>query len=178
MKTVNEFALVATLLTCLFSVSCEETPDPLGPCEDNEWATATRNGEEHCMGGVQITYWNANTEDAKIIMTAGNEAIPPYEINAEFRVPVEGIELNRAYPAIEGNLFGADPIFEGSLTLLVFDPPAQGKAGCFAGVFSLKAGSPSATTFDYSNGKVVYYIGTVYESDHGTAENSGCNPFN
>ena len=158
--------------------SCEETPEPIDPCKDNEWATALKNGEDHCVGKVEVTYWNANTQNAKIDIIAGNELIAPYEISASFGIPVEGIELNKAYPVLEGKLFGADPITEGSLTLLVFDPPAQGKAGCFAGTFNLKSQTGGITTFDYTNGRFVYYRGTVYESDFGDAENSGCNPFN
>ena len=82
------------------------------------------------------------------------------------------------FSLLEGEFFGADPITEGSLTLLVVDPPAQGKAGCFAGTFNLKSQSGGITTFDYTNGRFVYYRGTVSQSDFGNAENTGCNPFN
>ena len=33
----------ALLLTC---ISCEKEPEPSGPCDDNDWARVTKNGEE------------------------------------------------------------------------------------------------------------------------------------
>lgn len=167
-------SLPGLIFVFLLITSCEEVPEPSDPCEDNEWATALKNGENHCMGKVEVTYWNANTQDAKIIMTAGNELIAPYEIDATFRIPVEGVELNKAYPVLEGKLFGADPITEGSMTLLVFDPPAQGKAGCIAGTFSLKAQTGGITTFDYTNGRFAYFKGAG-TGPIGSTE--FCNPF-
>lgn len=179
MKNFKKIVCVAVIAICLGLLSCEETSEPVGPCKDNEWATAIKNGKEACLGGIQVTYWDANTANARLIITAGNEAIPPYEISATFSVPQEGIELNKAYPLTEGKLFGADPLTSGSMTLLVFDPPAQGVAGCFAGTFQLEAGAAgSPATFTYTNGRFVYYKGTVYESDFGNANNTGCNPFN
>ena len=174
----NYKCLIGLILFLVFTISCEEIPEPSDPCDDNEWATAIKNGEDYCMGKVEVTYWNANTQSAKIGITAGNESIAPFEISATFSIPVEGIELNKAYPLLEGEFFGADPITEGSLTLLVVDPPAQCKAGCFAGTFNLKSQSGGITTFDYTNGRFVYYRGTVSQSDFGNAENTGCNPFN
>ena len=174
----NYKCLIGLILFLVFTISCEEIPEPSDPCDDNEWATAIKNGEDYCMGKVEVTYWNVNTQSAKIGITAGNESIAPFEISATFSIPVEGIELNKAYPLLEGEFFGADPITEGSLTLLVVDPPAQGKAGCFAGTFNLKSQSGGITTFDYTNGRFVYYRGTVSQSDFGNAENTGCNPFN
>jgi hypothetical protein len=170
-------------LTCAVAIAisfwaCEKKTEPAGPCDDDQWATAVRNGEARCLGEVEVTYWFPNTESAKIIMTAGNEMIGAREIDVEFSIPVEGLMLNTPYPVLEGKILGADQITEGSITFLVFDLPAQGKAGCIAGTFQLKAAAPGApATFEYTDGKFVYYKGTVRESDFGTADNSGCNPF-
>lgn len=154
--------------------SCEETPEPLGPCEDNEWVTARRNGEDYCMGIAEVTYWNANTTSAKVIISARNEDTLTPEIYVEFSIPIEGVALNTPYPVLTGKIFNADEITEGSLTLLVFDPPAPNKAGCIAGTFNLKAKAGSLTTFEYTDGKVAYFKGQGTES---FKPSESCNPF-
>lgn len=158
--------------------SCEETPEPSGPCEDSQWATATLNGEAHCMGKVEVNYFHANTTSAKIILTARNEgpSLTP-EIDVEFAIPVEGVALNTPYPVSTGKIYDADEITEGSLTLLVFDPPTQLEAGCIAGTFTLKAGINGTTTFNYTDGRFVYFRKTVQQSDQSSVASLGCNPF-
>ena len=162
------------LLLGLLITSCEKTPEPLDPCEDNEWATAVRNGEDICLGVVEVTYWNANTTSAKVIVSTRDASTLTPEIYAEFSIPVEGVVLNTAYPVLTGKFFDADEITEGSLTLLVFDPPAQNKAGCMAGTFTLKAQAGGTTTFEYTDGKFVYFKGPGTESFNAP---ESCNPF-
>lgn len=177
MKNLNKYLIVlSTAIVLLFNVACEEQPTPIEPCNDNQWATATKNGEEVCLGEAEAIYFNPNTANAIIVFTAGNEQTGDREINAEFSIPIDGIALNTPYPIKSGKLFGADPITSGSITFLVFDPPAQGKVGCIAGTFSLTAGTPNGpVTFEYTNGKFVYNKGTVYEEDN--LGDTGCNPF-
>ncbi|MEZ4945600.1 MAG: hypothetical protein R2804_08740 [Cyclobacteriaceae bacterium] len=172
----NALTILLTVSVLLLNVACEEEPAPLEPCDDSQWATATKNGDEVCLGQTEVNYFNPNTNSAKIVFTAGNEMIGAREIDAEFSIPVDGIVLNTAYPLSSGKLYGADPITSGTITFLVFDPPAQGKEGCIAGTFSLTAGSPNGpATFTYTNGKFVYFKGTVYVEDN-ISDNS-CNPF-
>ncbi|MFZ1806212.1 MAG: hypothetical protein WAU36_03265 [Cyclobacteriaceae bacterium] len=177
MKQLNTFLIILFITsTLLLHVSCEEEPAPIAPCNDNQWATATKNGEEVCLGELAVSYFNPNTANALITFNAGNELTGAREIDAEFSIPTDGIALNTAYPLKSGSLYGADPIRSGTITFLVFDPPAQGKVGCIAGTFSLTAGSPNGpATFEYTNGKFVYNKGTVYEEDN--LRDTGCNPF-
>ncbi|WP_421871994.1 hypothetical protein [Marinoscillum sp.] len=171
---MNRFFMIIVFMGLVTFTGCEETPEPTDPCEDTQWATATRNGEDHCMGNVEVTYWNANTTSAKVILSARNDESLTPEINAAFSIPVEGVMLNTAYPVLEGKIFGADEITEGSLTLLVFDPPAQGKAGCIAGTFTLKSQSGGISTFEYTDGKFAYFKG---EGTELTGSTEFCNPF-
>lgn len=175
---IKPATLIIAISLSLIHFSCDESPSKVDPCDDNEWVTATKNGEAVCLSELEVTYFYPNTNSATIVFTAGNELVGDREIEAEFSIPVEGIELNTDYPIKTGKLYGADPIQSGFIRLLVFDPPAQGKPGCISGTFSLKAGTPNGpTTFEYTNGRFVYYKGTVKQSDQGTAVNSGCNPF-
>ena len=161
----------ALLLTC---ISCEKESEPSGPCDDNDWARVTKNGEEACLGYVEVNYFNANTSSAKIVFTAGNEMVGDKELMVDFAIPIEGVALNTPYPVEEGRIYGADPITEGSITLLVFDPPSQGKAGCIAGTFELTASGPdSPVPFEYTNGKFTYYKSAATDVIVGTP----CNPF-
>lgn len=171
---MNKIFLVTTLIFLLFT-ACEETPEPSDPCDDNDWATALRDGEEHCIGVVEVNYFHPNTTSAVIIFSARNATSLTPEIYAEFTIPVDGVALNTPYPIKTGKILDADPITSGSLTLLAFDPPAQGKTGCFAGTFSLAAGSSSGPAIEYTNGRFVYYKGTVYAKDN--ISGNGCNPF-
>jgi hypothetical protein len=144
--------------------SCEEEVEPLGPCEGPIWASATKNGDDLCLGTVTLINWFANTEQSKIDITAGttNKASIP-EIEASFKVPVAGIAINTSYPLIEGRIAGADKFTEGSLTFINYS------GGCIAGTFELKAvDSLAGVTQTYTNGKFVI---------NGSAE-SNCNPFN
>ncbi|MDN4164548.1 hypothetical protein QWY31_03490 [Cytophagales bacterium LB-30] len=168
--------VISALLMFVFFASCEEKPEPLGSCEDGQWAKANRNGEAHCMGAVEVTYWNANTNSAKIILFTRDESLTTLtpEINAEFSVPIEGVTLNTAYPLIEGKILDADVITEGSLTLLVFDPPGTQNSGCIAGTFSLKAESGGVTTFEYTEGTFVFAKGQGADNYYAP---SSCNPF-
>ena len=170
---MKKLFMPAVFLLALLFTSCEETPEPHGPCEDDQWATATLNGEEHCMGKAEVTYWNANTNSAIInLITKQADAIDA-EIHVDFSIPVEGVALNTPYPVKSGKVFDADVITEGSITLLVFDPPSVNKAGCIAGTFNLKAENGGITTFNYTNGRFVYFKGQGTESSIST----GCNPF-
>lgn len=171
---MNKFLIIIALFGLSIFTACEETPEPSDPCADNQWAIANRNGEQYCMGNVEVTYWNANTPSAKVILSARNEDSLTPEINVEFSIPVEGVVLNTAYPVIEGRVFGADEITEGSLTLLVFDPPATNKAGCIAGTFTVKAQSGGITTFEYANGKFAYFKAA---GTGPTGSSEFCNPF-
>lgn len=168
--------LLFSFLLALFITSCEEKAEPLGPCEDNQWAKVNRNGEEHCLGLVEVSYFNANTSSAMVILSARDEAavsLTP-EIYVEFSIPVEGVVLNTSYPIIKGKILDTDEITEGSLTFLVFDPPAFQKSGCVAGTFSLKAQTGGVTTFEYTDGKFVFAKGQGTESYYAPAS---CNPF-
>lgn len=178
MKKLYTFLLILFTVSTLFiNVACEEEHSPVSPCDDDQWATATKNGEEVCLAELQVSYFHPNTRSAVIVFTAGNEVSGDREINAEFTIPVDGITLNTPYPIKSGDLYGADPITSGTITFLVFDPPAQSKAGCIAGTFSLTAGTPNGpATFEYTNGRFVYYKGTVYEEDN--ISGNSCNPFN
>lgn len=171
---MNKLLIVIWGMALLFSLSCEETPEPPGPCEDNEWVTALRNGEQHCIGVAEVNYFNPNTASAKVILSARNEDSLTPEIYAEFSIPVEGAVLNTPYPILTGKVFNADEITEGSLTLLVFDPPAPNKAGCIAGTFTLKAQAGGVTTFEYTDGKMAYFKGAGTALTGSTAF---CNPF-
>ncbi len=170
--------LVWGMLVCIGLFSCEKEPEPQDPCGDNDWARVEKNGKEVCLGQVAVDYFHPNTSSAVVIMTAGNEVVGDKELNLEFSIPVEGVELNTAYPVKTGKIHGADPVTEGSITFLVFDPPSLGKAGCFAGRFQLRSASdPAAPTFVYTNGRFVFSKGTVYQSHQGNADTNGCNPF-
>ena len=173
---MRKLIVLIGLAGLMAGVACEEIPEPIDPCDDNRWATSTRNGEPICLGQVEVTYFHANSSAAKIIMSARNEGptMAP-EIYVEFSIPVEGITLNTAYPVLEGKIYDADEITEGSLTLLVFDPPSQGKEGCIAGTFTLTAQTGGITTFNYTDGKFVYFKGAGTES---SSLSPGCNPFN
>ena len=172
----------ALRLLCLFNLSicalliiaCETDPGPSDPCADNEWASVNRNGVDICLGVTEVTYFNANSNAAKIVFSAAEIDFLNPEIEADFSIPVDGVMLNTPYPVSSGRILKADPITEGNITLLVFDPPAQGKAGCIAGTFSLKSTVNGITTFEYTNGRFVYFKGEGTES---YGPDDSCNPF-
>ena len=169
------YLLVSTLM--LTFISCEQedaSAEPPGNCNDYEWARVTKNGDDICLANVVVNYSYPNTVNATIGFVAGNEDTGDRELFANFAVPIEGIALNTPYPLREGSIYGADPITEGSITLLIFDEPSQGKTGCIAGTFELKAAGPdSPVPFEYTNGKFTYYKSTVAQ----VPSHSPCNPF-
>jgi hypothetical protein len=146
--------------------SCEEAVEPLGPCDGPIWASATKNGDDLCLGTVKIIYWRANTEGANIALTAGTtDKVSISEIGASFKVPIEGIATNTVYPLIEGKIAGADAFTEGSLSFINYG------SGCIAGTFELKAvDSIAGVTQTYTNGKFII--------DGSEGQDSNCNPFN
>ena len=166
---------VLSLATLIWA--CEPAPTPSGPCEDGQWATALKNGADHCLGLVEVTYWNANSPSAHILFTAGE--VGNKEIQANFAIPAEGIALNQDYPLRDGTLYGADELTSGSIRFLVFDPPSTGEGGCIAGTFTLTADGPDTPVpFRYTEGRFLYYKGTTAESDNYTDFSQSCNPFN
>ena len=172
---MNRLLFIPFLFPFLIS-SCEEKAEPLGTCEDNQWTRFNRNGEERCLGAVEVNYFHANTNSAKVILSARDEdavSLTP-EIYVEFSIPVEGAILNTPYPVIAGKILDADEITEGSLTLLVFDPPSSQKSGCVAGTFTLKAEAGGVTTFEYTDGKFVFSKGQGADNYYAPAS---CNPF-
>lgn len=175
MKKIFFFFLIFVSGTVFFS--CEDTPQPASPCdEDAAWAKALRNGEELCLPELSVTYFFPNTPNAIIVFQAGN--LVDKEILADFAIPEEGIKLNTPYPLKQGTLFGADPLVEGSISFLTFDPPTPTKAGCIAGRFSLKSGGPNApVSFEYTDGRFAFFKGTVQEDDRSTPQSTGCTPF-
>lgn len=173
---MKRFMLMAFLST-YFLISCENTPQPADICdEDAQWAKAIRNGDEVCLPELNISYFFSNTPNAIITFQAGG--LVDKEILADFSVPEEGVTLQTKYSLKEGSLFGADPLVEGSISFLTFDPPTPIKAGCIAGTFSLKSGGPNApASFEYTNGRFAFFKRTVQEDDRSTPENTGCTPF-
>ncbi len=170
----NKIKRIIYLCAITLVVACEETPTPVDPCNDGKWATALKNGTEVCFPEISVTYFFPNTKNAVIIFDAGQLLMD--EINAEFSIPVEGIELNRDYPLKEGKLSGADPFTEGKINFLLFDMPDQSKNGCIAGTFSLKANNPNApASFEFTDGKFLYFMGVVNQDNQD--DGSGCNPF-
>ncbi|HNP19685.1 MAG TPA: hypothetical protein PKL31_14705 [Fulvivirga sp.] len=160
----------------LFSLimACQESPIPVDPCNDGQWATALKNGTEVCFPEISVTYFFPNTKNAVIIFDAGQLLMD--EINAEFSIPVEGIELNKDYPLKEGKISGADPFTEGKINFILFDMPGQSKSGCIAGTFSLKANSPNApASFEFTEGKFVYFRSAMSQENRDSG--TGCNPF-
>jgi len=164
MSFIKKISFFLSLLVALFS--CEEAVEPLGPCEGSIWASATKNGEEYCLGTVKTIYWRANTEGAYIALTAGTtDKVNISEIGASFKVPIEGITTNTVYPLIEGKIAGADAFTEGSLSFINYG------SGCIAGTFELKAvDSIAGVTQTYTNGKFII--------DGSEGQDSNCNPFN
>ena len=174
MSVLNFIKTTLSIVVLLGCLSCEKEPNPLGPCDDNTWAKVKKNGNDACLSEVDILYYNANTDVATIGFTAGNELSGARELKADFAIPVEGLALNTPYPLKEGSIYGADSLTEGSITLLVFDPPAQGKAGCIAGTFELKANGPNAPVpYEYTGGQFIYFKSASQEIVPGAA----CNPF-
>ena len=162
LKNLTKLCFLISLL-----MSCEEVVEPVGECEVYRWASATRNGEDLCLGTTVINYWNPNTENAYIGFTAGStERVGIPEIDASFGVPVAGITLNTDYPLLSGKIAAADELTEGFISFITFDYPS-----CVAGTFELIATDTIAgVTQTYKNGKFVFnFEGTL---------NSMCNPFN
>lgn len=164
MQVIKKISLLLSLLLILSS--CDETVEPLGPCEGDLWASANKNGEEYCLGTVNLIYWFANTEQAKVDLTAGTtDKVSISEIEASFKVPVAGIATNTPYPLTEGKIAGADEFTEGSLTFINYGE------GCITGTFELKSvNSVAGISLTYTNGKFVI--------NSSGDQNSNCNPFN
>lgn len=171
----NSIQRVICLCLMTLIMACKESPTPVDPCSDTEWATAVKNGVEVCFPEISVTYSFQNTENAIVVLAAG-QAVKK-EINAEFSIPVEGIELHKDYPLKEGRIFGADSFTEGKINFLVFDLPSQSEAGCIAGTFSLKAINPDGPgNFEYTAGRFVYFRGAMSQ-DKQVDGAVVCNPF-
>lgn len=127
------------ILIPLTIISCKEEEKVLGPCKGFLWAKASIDGREVCFENIRLVYQNANTKDAYIQLTIDNGLIGIDEsINGFFSVPVEGITLNTAFPAYDGDYFQSEEMVSGSLTYIYYDTTAPNKDDRYAhGFFEL-----------------------------------------
>lgn len=144
MKT--NFIITSVFFLILGSFSCCEEPEKvLGPCEGTLWGKATIDGRDVCFENIRIVYQNANTANAYIQLTMFNQLRNTGEsIDAFFRVPIDGLAINTAYPAYDGKYFNTEDVLNGSFTYSYYNSASTVDAERYSqGTFKLSTENPN-----------------------------------
>ena len=170
MKT---YLLLFTILGCLSLSSCHEDEEPeADPCADSSWARVDKQGVSTCYGTAGLTYSRPNTSNATINARFYQGVVigEAEFIEANFAIPASGVELNMAYPLIDGTYYDSEELVSGEITFISFEySPTGDDSQCVTGTFSLtsrNANSGNTTTF--TDGKFIVT---------GPTNTPTCNPF-
>ena len=150
MKSLNnKLALFIGAIVLIGTVSsgCNEKEAEIAPCSGFLWGKAIIEGREVCFEHIRIIYQNENTPDAYIQLTMFNDLRNTGEsIDAFFKVPVEGITLNTAFPAYDGMYYNAEVVESGSLTYSYYNASSLDALEKYSqGTFELTTQNPNNT---------------------------------